>query len=186
MPINSSIKLGRMRGCMTMAQCASLRCNEKAQGGFTLLEILVAVVILSLGLLGLAGLQVSSLNNNQTAYYRSIASQQAYDMADRMRANLTGISAGNYDNLATPAAQDCFASTCTAAQMTTSDFDQWRTANAALLPGGGGTVRCWIGPSATCATNTVGSSRVFNITVTWTEKGTGGNVTQSFVTRFAP
>lgn len=52
-----------------------------AQSGFTLLEILVAIVVLSIGLLGLAGLQVVSLNNNQTAYYRSIATQQAWTTA---------------------------------------------------------------------------------------------------------
>jgi type IV pilus assembly protein PilV len=179
-----------------------MKCKPRQEAGFTLLEILVAVVILSLGLLGLAGLQVSSLNNNQTAYYRSIASQQAYDMADRMRANLAGIRADdNYDNLTTKTAQGCFASPCEEEQMVTSDYFQWRTANAALLPGGGGTVRCMIGPSATCATNTAGSSRVFDITVTWIEKGmndTGANSsdpncptgeapnTRCFVTRFAP
>ena len=65
----------------------------KTQSGFTLLEIMVAIVVLSLGLLGLAGLQAASLRNNQTAYYRSIATQQAYDIADRLRANLAGVGA---------------------------------------------------------------------------------------------
>jgi type IV pilus assembly protein PilV len=154
------------------------------ESGFTLIEILVAVVVLSLGLLGLAGLQVSSLNNNQTAYYRGIASQQAYDMADRMRANLTGVSAGNYDNLnsGTPTSQACFAAACTAAQLATSDYFQWVTASQRLLPNGAGRINCVVFPPAvTCAT-----PRVFDITVTWNEKGAITNATQSFVTRFAP
>jgi type IV pilus assembly protein PilV len=59
----------------------------KQYSGFTLIEVLVTVVVLAVGLLGLAGLQTASLGNNQNAYYRSQATQLAYDMADRMRAN---------------------------------------------------------------------------------------------------
>ena len=66
---------------------------NKTQSGFTLLEVMVAIVVLSLGLLGLAGLQAASLRNNQAAYYRGIATQQTYDMADRIRANLAGARA---------------------------------------------------------------------------------------------
>jgi len=160
--------------------------------GFTLLEILVAIVVLSIGLLGLAGLQVVSLNNNQTAYYRSVATQQAYDMADRMRANLAGIAAGNYDNLTAtlPADPGCIASgsvgCTTLANVALTDQFQWLTQNAAVLPSGAGTVRCAVGPSANCATNTATSNRVFDITVSWLEKTPTGNATQSFVTRFAP
>ena len=55
--------------------------------GFTLIEVLIAMIILAVGLLGLAGLQATSLRNNQSAYNRSVATQLAYDIADRMRAN---------------------------------------------------------------------------------------------------
>jgi len=55
--------------------------------GFTLVEVLVSMIVLSIGLLGLAGLQATSLRNNQSAYYRSQATFLAYDIADRMRAN---------------------------------------------------------------------------------------------------
>lgn len=164
----------------------------RSQGGFTLLEILVAIVVLSIGLLGLAGLQAVSLNNNQTAYYRSIASQQAYDMADRMRANLAGVVANDYDNLTAtmptnPACISTGTSGCTTLEdVATTDQFQWLTSTAALLPGGAGTVRCAIGPAATCVTNTANSNRTFDITVTWTEKTPAGSATQSFVTRFAP
>jgi type IV pilus assembly protein PilV len=153
------------------------------QNGFTLLEILVAVVVLSIGLLGLAGLQVSSLNNNQIAYYRSIASQQTYDMADRMRSNLAGVTAGNYDNLTTaiPTNPNCMTGGCTVANMTLTDHFQWQTNNAILLPGGAGSVLC-----INCPLNAANPSRIYDITVTWTEKTPVGNITQSFVTRFAP
>lgn len=55
--------------------------------GLTLVEILIALLILSIGLLGLAGLQTMSLKFNTSAYYRTQATALAYDFADRMRAN---------------------------------------------------------------------------------------------------
>jgi type IV pilus assembly protein PilV len=157
----------------------------KMQTGFTLLEVLVAIVVLSLGLLGLAGLQAASLRNNQTAYYRGIATQQAYDMADRMRANLAGVRAPNnsYNNLAAviPANPGCFTTGCTAANMAVTDHFQWNTVNAALLPNGVGSVACAAG--AVCA---AGGNWAFDITVSWAERSEAGNVTQSFVTRVSP
>lgn len=161
--------------------------QARRQHGFTLLEILVAIVVLSLGLLGLASLQALSLNNNQIAYYRGIATQQTYDMADRIRANLTGVAAGSYDNPAATAATIAgVPGSCPGGSMAATDYCEWRTINAALLPGGGGTVRCDVGPVATCANNTAGSKREFLITVTWTEKTALGISNQSLVTRFAP
>nr|WP_298144330.1 type IV pilus modification protein PilV [uncultured Pseudomonas sp.] len=57
------------------------------QQGTTLIEVLITLVILSIGLLGLALLQVTSVQSNQSAYYRSQVTVLAYDLADRMRAN---------------------------------------------------------------------------------------------------
>ena len=57
------------------------------QSGFSLLEVLVTLVILSLGILGAAGLQRAALQNGHSALLRAQAAQYAYDMADRMRAN---------------------------------------------------------------------------------------------------
>lgn len=137
-----------------------VRPNRMAQGGFTLLEILVSIVVLSIGLLGLAALQVVSLNNNQSAYYRSIATQQAYDMADRIRSNPQGFIDGEYNalNNAIPAgAQACTTAACTSTQMAVSDHARWNTNNQRLLPEGKGTV--------------AGAGGTFVITVMWTEKG---------------
>ena len=61
--------------------------NPNNTKGFTLVEVLVAMVILAIGLLGLASLQAIALKDNQDAYLRSQANLLAYEMNDRMRAN---------------------------------------------------------------------------------------------------
>lgn len=150
----------------------SLNRNES---GFTLLEVLVAIIVLSLGLLGLAGLQAATLRNNQIAYYRAIAIQQTYDMADRIRANQKGAKDGEYDalNAAIPADPDCVTNTCTAANMAVADHSQWNNNNARMLPGGTGTVVSAAGGG-------------FDITVSWNENTEAGSTAQQFVTRVEP
>ena len=135
--------------------------TQALQKGFTLLEALVALLILSIGLLGLAGMQGTGMHNNHTAYLRSIAIQQAYDMSDRMRANIVAVDAGSYNNIPTGigTAGDCITTTCSTAQIATFDAFEWNTTNAALLPSGTGTV------------TRVGSQ--FTITVMYDEERTG-------------
>jgi len=65
--------------------------------GFTLLEVMIAIVVVAFGLLGLAGLQVFALKNNQSAAMRSAATVLASDVVDRMKANFQGVIAGQYD-----------------------------------------------------------------------------------------
>jgi len=147
----------------------------KNQSGFTLLEVLVAIVVISLGLLGLAGLQAATLRNNQIAYYRGIAIQQTYDMADRIRANQAGVTAGAYNNLTAtiPTDPDCVTNTCTAANMAVADHSQWNNNNARMLPAGTGTV-------------VAAGGGAFDITVSWNENTEAGSTAQQFVTRVAP
>ena len=78
---------------------------RKDHTGFTLMEVLIAVLILSIGLLGLASLQANGLRSNFSSYARSQAVILANDMADRMRANLTEAVAGTYNVNATVAAR---------------------------------------------------------------------------------
>ena len=111
------------------------------QSGFTLIEVLVAVIVLSIGLVGVAGLQVVSLQNNQSAFMRSQASALAYDLADRMRANVPGANANMYDPTAKAATAGCKSTTgCTTQQMAQNDLYEWDAAIATYLPDGEGFV----------------------------------------------
>jgi type IV pilus assembly protein PilV len=111
------------------------------QSGFTLIEVLVAVIVLSIGLVGVAGLQAVSLKNNQSAFMRSQASALAYDLADRMRANVPGANAGMYDPTAKAATASCKTATgCTTQQMAQNDLFEWDAAITTYLPVGQGFV----------------------------------------------
>ena len=65
--------------------------------GFTLLEMLVALLVLSFGLLGMAGLQATALRNNNNAYQRTQATVIALDIFERMRANRVAAANGEYE-----------------------------------------------------------------------------------------
>lgn len=122
--------------------CGMQRLN---QAGFNLIEVMIALVIISLGLLGLAGLQVTSLQQNQSALYRSQATLFAYDIADRMRANMDQVEAGRYFLAAGTLDDDCISYTASAAgcsdiEMASHDLAEWQNAISNELPLGGGRV----------------------------------------------
>jgi len=97
---------------------------KSQQTGFTLLEVMIALVIFSIGLLGLAGMQAAGIRNNQISYSRTVATQLAYDMADRIRNN----SSANYETANAGAATNCVTGTCNPAQMASFDKQEWNTA----------------------------------------------------------
>ena len=113
------------------------------QRGFTLLEVLIAVMLLAVGLLGLAGLQAVSLRNNHSAYLRSQATMLTYDIIDSMRSNRSAAQAANYDiaiGTAASASPDCMANVCTGSEMATADIATWKQSLASLMPSGDGAV----------------------------------------------
>jgi type IV pilus assembly protein PilV len=75
-----------------------VKINWSRSTGFTLLEVLVAVLVLAIGLLGMAGLQMTGMKSNNSAYLRSQASLLAYDITERMRANRNAALSGSYDD----------------------------------------------------------------------------------------
>ena len=157
--------------------------------GFTLIEVLIAMLVLGVGLLGLAGLQATGLRNSQSAYNRSQATELAYDMADRMRAN-DPINEPDHTNVlaayiaGVPVANaNCKNTTgCSATDMAKNDLYEWNCAVAggcqnntppiaAALPGGAGAIAVAAG--------------VFTITISWTDKNNNGvPVSTTFQTSF--
>jgi type IV pilus assembly protein PilV len=100
--------------------------NRRSMQGFSMIELLVAVLVMGIGVLGITGLQMVSLQNNRGALLRGEAVMLAYDMMDRIRAN----PGANYDGLALDAgpaaATDCTAGACSEADMATFDQSSWK------------------------------------------------------------
>ncbi len=130
------------------------------------MEVLVTVVILSIGLLGLAGLQLTGMRANLTAEAHSIATTMAYNMADLMRANRAGVTSGAYNAIVgTETDPGCISTGCSTAQLAQYDAWKWNQTlgSTPSLPSGKGRV--------------AGNSSTFTITVMWDESRTGATGT---------
>lgn len=137
--------------------------------GFSIVEALVALVVLSVGMLGIAALYVESLRAGRTAVYRTQAVNLAADMADRIRANR---SAGNWELLqgANPTAHpECSPggnASCTPDVLAEGDQRSWLDSIRDELPGNGA-----VTATGTIAVDALASPPQYQITVTWFEPG---------------
>jgi type IV pilus assembly protein PilV len=120
----------------------SLRLDQER--GFTLIEVLVTVIILAIGLLGLAGLQLNGLRYTHSAYQRSQATILGNDIIDRMRVNRLVAEAGTYNIAigAAPASTSCLGTgaNCNPAALANADLSEWKQSLAAVLPLGDGAI----------------------------------------------
>jgi type IV pilus assembly protein PilV len=107
------------------------RLSLRPSAGFSLLEVLVAIVILSLGLLGFASLLSLSLQTNQSANHRTEATNLAYEIIDRIRANRPNAQEGHYNTLFANGS-----ATVTGTTRARVDLREWKQRVEALLPGG--------------------------------------------------
>ncbi len=114
--------------------------RESGARGFSLIEVLVAIVVLGVGLLGLAALQAFSSQANQSANFRTQATALAYDMLDRMRVNRGAVLRGSYYTAFDKPAGGCGAD-ASSDSVAVRDIRQWKCAIEAQLPGGKGEVR---------------------------------------------
>jgi type IV pilus assembly protein PilV len=119
--------------------------KHQSKNGFTLVEVLVSMIILSIGLLVLVGMQLTAMQNTQGGYLRAQASMVAYDIMDRMRTNTPAVTNGDYDlalGVATPAMPACtgILANCNTGEMANFDLAQWRTIMGIYLPAGNGSV----------------------------------------------
>ncbi|MCK4864140.1 MAG: type IV pilus modification protein PilV [Gammaproteobacteria bacterium] len=128
--------------------------NTSTTSGFTLLEVMIAMMIFSIGMLGLAGIQATAVQNNNTAYQRTIAMQQSYNMSDLIRssANFDGFIDPSFDEITTAVgtapSPNCFLDVndditkCTTSEMAAFNIYHWkkRLAGKQGLPSGRGKV----------------------------------------------
>jgi type IV pilus assembly protein PilV len=135
--------------------------SRRAQAGMTLIEVLVTLVLISVGLLGVAALQLTSLKSNQEAYVRSQAAMLAADILDRMRSNQTGFNAGDYDM---DDDDDGFDEAGRAGTVAADDIEAWQATINRLLPGS----------DAEAAGRIVRDERIVTITIRWRERAEQG------------
>jgi type IV pilus assembly protein PilV len=144
----------------------------KSQTGFTMVESLVALVVLAIGLFGIAALYLNSLQAGRTAIYRTQAVNLAADLADRIRANRTAIAAYGivFANASVDVAACYTTAGCTAGDLAASNLNRWKADITQLLPNGQGEV---------VVTLPVGAGEPANylITVRWAEVGEVNPVT---------
>jgi len=131
-------------------------------GGFTLVEVLVALVVLTVGMLGVAVLYVEGLRMNRTSIYRTLAVGLTTDMAGRIRANSN--IPGGYAGAGPGTDNGCVngIAICTPAQQADDDWFWWLNSVQANLPAGA---------AAEIDVIAVGAMNRYSITLTWPETG---------------
>lgn len=136
------------------------------QRGFSMIEVLVTLLIISLALLGTAGLQAYSMRLNQGGQFRTLAVFLVADLAERMEANKAGAVAGSYElangNAANLLSTACVDGACIPANLATFDLSQWQNAVVATLPQGSWTV----------VQTVAGNPSTYTITVGWVDRRT--------------
>lgn len=138
-----------------------MRAFRRKQRGAGLIEVLISVVVLAVGLTGIAAMQVRSVKNNASALQHSIAVIQAQSMADLLAVSRNQAVAGNF-NIALAAADP------TATNFAPSSIQQWRTS-----------IRDLLGPEATGSVNCVNATTPCVVIVQWdNNRATQGSATQ--------
>lgn len=112
----------------------------KKQSGLSMIESLIALVVISIGLLGIAAMQLTGMQQSANAHWQSQAVWYSYEMTDRISANGTN-NFNLYDGIDTDTdySMDCMTNACTPAQMVTADAQDWSNM-IDTLPGGRGVI----------------------------------------------
>jgi len=135
----------------------------RSQRGDTMIEVLVTIIIIAIGVLGAAALQVTTLKNLSSSNSASIAAIVVEDFSERMRANPTAALAGNYVHSAAPDLPypNCVLDACSMADLATYDMGTWWEQLTSTLPSGSGEV------------TRIGVTNRFILTVRWDEDRSG-------------
>jgi type IV pilus assembly protein PilV len=145
---------------------------KRKESGFSMVEVLVALVVLAIGLLGIAALYLNSLQSGRTAIYRTQAITLAADLADRIRMNRSAqASYGSLFADAEAVVGSCSTTGgCSDADLASTDLANWKAEVADQLPGGQGQVAV-VMPAA------AGEPTTYVVTVRWAEVGEATPVT---------
>lgn len=136
-----------------MMRRTGFRMAPANQAGVGLIEVLIAVLVLSVGFLGVAALQARSLSMNNSAMTRSMAVIASYSILDAMRADLAAAQSGAYNSAPVIKASACPAASGTLAS---TQLNLWCSQQLAA-----------VGPSATGTINCIGAQGVCTVTVTY-------------------
>lgn len=157
--------------------------------GVGLIEILVAVIIMSLGFLAAARMQVEGMRFSQSAYYQSQAYFLASDMIDRMRSNIAGVQLGYYSGKSTSASVNnpgCTVISCNPLGIARQDIYDWST-NLHSMQGGSGFVPALPSSDTVAAQGEIQDmgNGVFAVVMQWSEVIKGENNQQTLRMQFA-
>ena len=135
---------------------------RRRMAGVTLVESLVALVVISVGMLGIAGMYLSSLQASRSANMRVQAMNLTTDISDRIRANRRALTNYTVSATGTGTAHDCATATCTPKDIAENDLYVWKQAISTTLPANAnGTV--------VFVDNAAPNPDRYTITVTWRE-----------------
>ncbi len=179
--------------------------SMRRAAGFTLVELLVTLIIVSVGILGIAKMEAAGVAESGVSRVRSLMTFQAESLAGSMRANrsywaskfttapsFTLVTTGTqtYPTSANGTDATCVSTVCTGPQMAYADLKLWRDNFLASFPGAAATITC----SGSCTTGTTPPAS-YDITLTWNEKsvavnrsgaGTGTTLPVSMVLHIQP
>jgi type IV pilus assembly protein PilV len=136
------------------------------QSGITMIEVLVAVLILAIGLLGVAGLQSISLKNTTVVFFSQQAMSYSQELINRIMANQNAAGNGDYADTPSAPGADCSAVVCTSEQMADWDLWQW---NDELTSGVGSP------PAAAADVDWDDAVGEYEVSITWDAIGAGGS-----------
>lgn len=154
--------------------------------GYSLLEVLIALLVFSIGLLGVAGMMVSAVKGNHQSYYRSQATYIADTIADGMRGNLAAVNGGNYNTggyIDSFSGSNC--TSCDAASLASRNLETWAGMAQTQLPGGAMSVECEQQGAPAFADAASSFNGICQIRLRWAEVGDAGQQADSTLSEFS-
>ena len=163
----------------------------RVQRGVGLIEVLVALIVLSIGFLVSANMQVRGMRSNQHAYHQSQATMLLGEMMDRMLNNRAATAAGNYDDRATGKSTKptCYNSGCDTAGAADLDFFEW-SANLQPLRGESNFIPMLpLAPDGSPAVGYISNpdaNGVYTLSLSWQQVEGGSTTTETVELNFIP